>query len=436
MATPYRVLLHASEVLTGQGIRRKNGRRIVEEDLGRIVDGAVVYSVKKIGAKERPHRIEWVGPSSELPKKYKGAKCQDLGGMRAIVPGFVDCHTHLIFAGDRSDEFAARCGGATYEEIAKKGGGIVSTMRATRSASVAELEALAIPRLEEAYSYGVRTMEVKSGYGLSHEAELKILEVVPRLRKRFPEMTLTATFLGAHAFPPDQVREEYLSSILDRMLPEVAERELADTCDVFIDQGYYTLQEGRRILERARELGLKLKVHADELANTESAALAAELGALSADHLLKISDQGVRALARSETVAVLLPGTAFYLKAPHAPARMLLEAGAIVALSTDFNPGTSMTLNLPAIMTIAALYLGMTRAEIFAAVTYNAAKALDLHERKGTLEPGMDADFAVLPFASFEETYYRFAWSPNVAPARKPSSGGKRTKKSRPRKSR
>jgi imidazolonepropionase len=196
------------------------------------------------------------------------------------------------------------------------------------------------------------------------------------------------------------------------MLPEVASKKLADACDVFIDQGYFTVEEGQELLKKAKALRLKVKVHADELADTGSAALAAELQAMSADHLLKISNDGVEKLAASETVAVLLPGTAFYLKAPHAPARKLLAAGACVALSTDFNPGTCMCASLPTIMTIAALYLGMTRAEILAAVTYNAAKALGLEGQKGTLEPGRDADFAVLPFARFEETYYRFAWSP------------------------
>ena len=197
------------------------------------------------------------------------------------------------------------------------------------------------------------------------------------------------------------------------MKPEarpVATTEPADACDVFIDRGYFTVEEGRRLLEHARAKGLKTKVHADELANTESASFAASHGALSADHLLQVSDQGIQQLAASETVAVLLPGTAFYLKAPHAPARKLLDAGAAVALSTDFNPGTCMTLSLPTILTIAALYLGMSRSELLAAVTYNGAKALGLHGRKGTLEEGLDADFTILPFERFEETYYRCAW--------------------------
>jgi imidazolonepropionase len=414
----YRVITHASEILTGQAIRAKDGRRVIEEDLGRIPDGAIVYRVKKKGKIELPTRIEWVGPTSDLPKRFKKLRARSLKGKQAIIPGLIDCHTHLVFAGDRSDEFAARCGGATYQEIAARGGGIVATVRATRAASPAELERLATARLKELESFGVRTVEAKSGYGLSHESELKLLQVIPKLRKKFPLMTILSTYLGAHAFPPaiegqpKPDRDAYVSEMIERTLPEVVRLKLADACDVFIDEGYYSVDEGRRILSKALKLGLRVKVHADELANTESAKLATELGALSADHLLRVSDDGIRALAASDTVAVLLPGTAFYLKAAHAPARKLIDQGACVALSTDFNPGTSMCLSLPAVLTISALYLGMSRAELFAAVTYNAAKALGLHARKGTLEPGMDADFAVLPFERFEESYYRFAWAP------------------------
>lgn len=404
------VIVHASELLSGEGVRKKDGRRVKEEDLGRIPDGALVYRTKKAGSRQIPERIEWVGPTSDLPKRYARLRRKDLRGRQAIIPGLVDCHTHLVFAGDRSDEFALRCGGASYEEIAAKGGGIVSTVRATRDASPALLERLASERVREMSAYGVRTIEIKSGYGLSAESELKLLGVINSLKKRFPEFTFASTFLGAHAFPKDKPREEYLREIMEVMLPEVAKKKLADACDVFVDAGYFRVEEGEAILTKAKGLGLQVKIHADELGDTGSAAMAASVGALSADHLLKVSKDGISKLAASQTVAVLLPGTAFYLKAAHAPARDLINAGASVALSTDFNPGTSMTLNLPAVMTIAALYLGMTRSEIFAAVTYNGAKALGLHKRKGTLEPGKDADFAILPFAKFEEMYYRFAW--------------------------
>jgi len=407
----YRALIHASEVWTGLGIRQKDGRRPKEEDLGIIPDGAIVYSLKKIGKKTIPHRIVWVGPTNELPKKYSKISKKNLGRKQAIVPGLIDCHTHLVFAGDRSEEFALRCGGATYQEIAEKGGGIQTTVDSTRSASIDQLEKLAHARVEEAASYGIKTLEIKSGYGLNHESEIRVLQVIQRLQKKYPEMTFVSTYLGAHSVPKEKSKESYIDEMLGLTMPLIAKKKLASFCDVFIDEGYYSREEGRKILARARELGFNLKVHADELGNTESASLAAHLAAHSADHLLKISDDGIRTLAESETVGVLLPGTAFYLKAEHAPARKLIDAGACIALATDFNPGTCMTLNLPAILTIAALYLKMTRAEIFAAITYNAAKAVGLEDRKGTLEPGRDADFTVLPFARFEECYYRFAWS-------------------------
>jgi len=404
-----RAVVHASEILTGLGVRAKEGRRVQEADLGRILDGALVYSVRKKGKVEVPHRVEWVGATSQLPQKYSKVKKSDLKLKRAVIPGMIDCHNHLIFAGDRSDEFAARCSGASYQEIAKAGGGIAATVRATRQASEKELEALALQRLEELYSNGIRTVEIKSGYGLSFDSEMKILKIIPKLRKKVPAMTLTATFLGAHDYPKDRDRAEYLKELIEVMLPEVAKKNLADSCDVFVDEGYYSVEQGKEILEAAKGLGLKIKVHADELVNTESASMAAKLGALSADHLLKISEKGVRDLAQSKTVAVLLPGTAFYLKAPHAPARKLLDAGAAVALATDFNPGTCYCLSLPTVMTIAALYLGMSRAELFAAVTYNPAQALGLQDSKGSIEVGKDADFTVLPFPRFEEVYYRFA---------------------------
>ena len=398
-----KAIIHASQLLSGVGVAQKDGRHPKEQDLGQIDDAAIVYGDK---------HVHWVGKTSELPKKFLKVPRKNLRLKLAVIPGLVDCHTHLIFAGDRSEEFAARCGGATYEEIAKKGGGIITTVKATRAASVDELVKLAIPRAEEAYSFGVRTLEIKSGYGLSVEAELNILKAAKILKARFPKLTFSTTFLGAHAFPPEVSRKDYLDQITNQMLPEVARKKLADACDVFIDEGYYTCAEGRTILEKAKKLGLKIKIHADELVNTESSSLAVDLGALSADHLLKISDKSIKKLAKSNTVAVLLPGTAFYLKAPYAPARKLIDAGAAVALSTDFNPGTCMTLSLPVIMTISALYMGMTKAEIFAAVTYNGAKALGLSDQKGTLEVGKSSDFAVLPFERFEEMYYRFAWSP------------------------
>ncbi len=402
--------MHASELLTGEGIRDKDGRLIEEHDVGQIHDAALVYSVKQASGREIPAKIRWVGRTTDLPRKFLKARRTDLKLRRAVIPGLVDAHTHLVFAGDRSSEFARRCGGATYEEIAREGGGILRTVTATRAATEEELFRLACNRVREAMGYGIRTIELKSGYGLNHETELKQLRVAKRLKREFPEVLFQSTYLGAHAVPKGLSKQEYLDEMLRKTLPEVAARKLADACDVFIDEGYFTCEEGARILQAAAKAGLQIKVHADELSNTASSELAARLGALSADHLLQISDTGIEALAHSDTTAVILPGTAFYLKAAHAPARRLIERGARVALASDFNPGTCMTLNLPAVMTIAALYLGLSRAELFAAVTYNAACALGFQERRGTLEPGLDAAFAILPFERFEELYYRFAW--------------------------
>jgi imidazolonepropionase len=393
-----KAFVHASRVYTGEGIRKKDGRKVTDDDLGVIEDGAVVFEPGK--------KILWVGKTEDLPKKFKSAKKTDLKNKKCVVPGFVDCHTHLVFAGDRAEEFALRCGGMSYEEIARRGGGIVRTVEATRQVSEKDLLSLAVARVKQMADFGVRTIEIKSGYGLSVDAELKSLKVAQTLKKKFPELTFQVTFLGAHAFPKDQAREAYLDSVINTMLPKVARAKLADACDVFVDAGYFTNAEGRRILSAAQALGLKIKIHADELGNTESAALAAELGCLSADHLLKISDSGISALAASDTVGVLLPGTAFYLKAPYAPARKILEAGACVAISTDYNPGTCPIPSLPFMMALSALYMGMTRAEIFAAVTYNAAKALGLQGRKGTLEAGRDADVVALPCDRFERLYY------------------------------
>lgn len=397
---PIQVYTHASELITGAGIRLKDGRRVVENDLNRIEDGAIVFS----------NRIEWVGKTKDLPKKYKKNKCKDLKNKHIVIPGLIDCHTHLVFSGDRSDEFAARCTGVSYQEIAQKGGGILKTVQATRNASLNALLGEAQERLDRMKALGVKTVEIKSGYGLSYESELKMLEVIKRLKKKNPDITFQSTFLGAHAIPKDQSRESYIDLIINKMLPEVSKKKLAEACDIFIDEGYYTLQEGKKILEKAKSLGFKVKVHADELANTESASLAVQLQALSADHLLKVSHQGIIDLAQSHTVAVLLPGTALSLKANYAPARKLINAGACVAIATDFNPGTCMSLSLPLMMSLSALYLSLSASEIFAAVTYNAAKALGFEKSKGTLEVGQDADISVFPLKKFEELYYRMGW--------------------------
>jgi imidazolonepropionase len=337
-------------------------------------------------------------------------KKTDLKKKSAIMPGLIDAHTHLVFAGSRAHEFARRCAGATYQEIASEGGGILTTVKATREASVQELFELAIKRALIAYRHGVRTIECKSGYGLDHKTEMKCLQVVKHLSQALPQMTFISTYLGAHAVPEGVKKSAYIDEMIHKTLPEVKKRKLAAFCDVFIDEGYYTHQDGERILRAAKKLGLGTRVHADELTETDSARLAAKLESSSADHLLKISDKGITALAKSGTVAMMLPGTAFYLKSQYAPARKLLDAGARVGIATDFNPGSCYSLNLPLMMNLSALYLQMNSAEIFSGVTYSAAASLGLQDQKGAILKGYDSDFVVLPYERFEEMYYRMGW--------------------------
>jgi imidazolonepropionase len=396
-------IIHSSELLTGAGIRSKDGRRPTESDLGQIRDGALVYEELASGA---PGQILWVGPSSALPTHYRKAKIKNLRKKQALLPGLIDCHTHLVFAGDRADEFALRSAGVTYEEIARSGGGIQKTVLATRQASERELFRLAQQRLKLMRSFGVRVIEIKSGYGLDLETELKCLRVTQLLKKNFPDLLIVSTYMGAHDFPKDIARSDYIKEIIGRHLPTVARLKLAEQCDVFVDRGYYTLTEAEQILTRAKELKLSVKLHADELSDTGSAAFASKIGALSADHLLKISKNGIRGLSTSQTTAVLLPGTALYLKTAAAPARSLISAGARVAIATDFNPGSCPCPSLPAMLTLSALHMGMSRAELFAAVTYNAACALGLQRSIGTLEPGRRAFFTLAPGESFESLYY------------------------------
>jgi imidazolonepropionase len=302
----------------------------------------------------------------------------------------VDAHTHPVFAGDRSLEFELRMKGASYQEIAQAGGGIATSVRSTREASSTTLARLLDERLAKAHAFGVRLLEAKSGYGLDAATEIRSLEVIRSCGKKIKGLELVSTCLAAHAFPPERKdnRELYLREIEEKILPVVAKRKLAEYVDVFCDQGYFSVEETVRIARCASRLGFRIRLHGEELAHTGIAAVAAEIGAHSVDHLLKIDEAGMRALARSGTVAVLLPGTSFYLKEKPAPARALIEAGAVVAVATDFNPGTCPTQNLPFVGTLAAIQLGLSTAEIVAGITWNAARSLRRETKYGALLPG------------------------------------------------
>ncbi|HEY7924261.1 MAG TPA: imidazolonepropionase [Vicinamibacteria bacterium] len=360
-------------------------------DLGIREDAAVAAS---------GGRIAWVGKDGEARSSValrKGGEEIDAAGA-AVVPGFVDAHTHLAFAGDRDDEIRQRLAGASYQQIAAAGGGIVKNVGATRAASAGDLAALVEARLDEMLLCGTTTAEVKSGYGLETRAEIRSLEAIRDAAAAHP-VSVVPTFLGAHEVPPEHraSRERYLELLIDEMIPAVAERGLAVFADVFCEEGVFSVDESRRILLAARKAGMKLRVHADELAATGGAELAAELGAHSADHLVHVSPAGMRALAESGCVATLLPAAAFYLRLGRfAPARALVEAGVPVALASDVNPGGGLSPSLPFAMALACFGMGLSLEEALSAVTVNAACSLDLGAKVGSVEQGKRADLVVL----------------------------------------
>jgi imidazolonepropionase len=340
--------------------------------------------------------IRWVGPRRELPAAYAGAERLDAGG-RLVIPGLVDCHTHLAFGGWRADEFEQRILGRSYLEIAAAGGGIARTMRSTREASEAELVERSAGFLREMLSLGVTTVECKSGYGLDREHELRLLRVYRTLASTQP-VRIVPTFLGAHVVPPEfrDDRAGYLALLIDDLLPQIARERLAEFCDVFVERSAFTVDEARRLLLAARAAGLGAKLHADQLSQGGGAELAAEVGAVSADHLECASEAGIAAMARAGVVAVSLPLASLYLNQPPAPVRKWIEAGVAVAVATDFNPGSAPSYHLPFALTLACTLQRMTPGEALKGATAIAARAVGLEARVGSLEPGKAADLAVI----------------------------------------
>lgn len=353
-------------------------------------------------------RIRWVGPYRELPAAFRSEPVIDCE-RRLVVPGLIDCHTHLCFGGWRGDEFEARLQGASYQEIAAAGGGIVRTVAATRGASAGDLKRKAGAALDAMLRLGVTTVECKSGYGLDEASELKQLDVYRRLDAE-QAVDLVPTFLGAHVVPPEQRqhRERYVDLLCDVLIPRVAQRRLARFCDVFVETGAFTVAEARRILTAARAHGLGLKVHADQLSSGGGAALAARMRAVSAEHLEYASDRDIAALAASGTVAVSLPLASLYLGERYLPARKMLAAGVAVAIATDFNPGSAPSYHLPLAMTLACLNQAMTPQEALMGVTTVAARAVSLQEDRGSLLPGFRADLALIDAPSLSHWLYHF----------------------------
>lgn len=350
--------------------------------------------------------IEFVGPYDALPSDALAPGCPRIDARGCtVLPGFVDSHTHLVYGGSRADEFHRRCRGESYQQIAEAGGGILSSVKATRNATGEELLAGARARLHSLYSAGTTTVEIKSGYGLDHDTEIRMLEAINGLRESEPAI-ICATFMGAHAFPPGAERAAYTKEVCATLL-QVEDAGLADFYDIFVDPLAFNQEEAAEIIAAGRNTTLGLRLHGDEFGDDGTAAWAAAQGAVSVDHLGGISAAGISALSRAETMATLLPGTMFFCRHGHyAPARRMIDAGCAVALATDHNPGSSMLYSLPFVMTLAALNMGMSPEECITACTINGAHALQLGALTGSLEAGKRADVVIAAVPDYRELAY------------------------------
>ncbi|HEX7400817.1 MAG TPA: imidazolonepropionase [candidate division Zixibacteria bacterium] len=397
------IIQNARQLLTIRSEQQgpRTGKQM--EDLGIIEDGAVAVSGDAIIAVGKTKEVL---DQLKIDKKTKVIDAKD----KVILPGFVDCHTHPVFANTREEEFEMRIRGKSYQEIAASGGGIKSSVRALRSKSKEELIRLAIPRLDRMLSYGTTTIEAKSGYGLSLEDEIKILEVIAELNRIHP-LDLIPTFLGAHEIPEEyrNKRKDYISLLTEKMIPEVAKRKLAIFCDIFCEKGVFDIEESRMVLTAAKKHGFKLKLHADQLSPLGGAKLSAELGAVSADHLEFIDDEGIRMMKQSAVIGVLLPGACYGLGIKeYPPARKMIDEGLPVALATDFNPGSSMTESMPIILSLACLMMKMIPAEAITASTINSAYAVDKASEVGSLEAGKKADLVIWNVRNYKEIPYHY----------------------------
>lgn len=372
------------DIMTLSGAAQKNAcGAISEADLGLVKKSIMVVEDGKVA---------WIGPKAKMPRQYKSASKEISLKGGNVFPGFIDCHTHSIFAGDRSGEFELRNQGVSYQEIAARGGGILSTVRETRKANSQTLKKIFEQRMQVFLNQGVTTVEVKSGYGLSVKDELRLLRIV---KDSTTSVKITPTFLGAHALPPEfSTRGEYLVE-LKKILPQIAKERLAERVDIFIEKNYFSIDEGRDYLNSAQKLGFEIVIHADQLSRTGASLLAAELNAVSADHAICVTDEDIAKLKLADVTCVLLPASDFYIHCEYPPARKFIEQGVRVALSTDFNPGTSPTQNIQLVGLLARLEMKMTLPEVFTALTLGGAYALKLGTQRGALVNGYDADFFV-----------------------------------------
>ncbi|MDD4088584.1 MAG: imidazolonepropionase [Tissierellia bacterium] len=393
------IIKNASELVTCKGKAPKHGKDM--SDIGLIINGCVVIE---------DDIIVDVG-TSEILKNYDEKEYQIIDAAnKAVMPGFIDSHTHLIFGGYRADEFSWRLKGDSYMSIMERGGGITSTVRATRNTSLDEFINLGLKRLDKILHMGVTTVEGKSGYGLDCETEIRQLQAMKKLNEMHP-VDIVPTFLGPHSVLPEYKgkEDEFIQFMIDDVLPKVKEEDLAEFADIFCEKNVFTIEQSRKFLTAAKDSGLKLKIHADEMYQLGGTELAVELGCTSADHLLQASDEGIRRLSKSNTVATLLPGTAFCLKEEYARARYMIDSGCAVALATDYNPGSCFTNSIPLIIALAALHMNMTIEEIITSLTINAAAAVGKSNTTGSIEKGKKADIIILEYPSIHFLPYHAA---------------------------
>ncbi|WP_176586291.1 imidazolonepropionase [Priestia megaterium] len=394
----------ASQLITVKGGTKEPKRAKYMSDIGIIEHGSVVVE---------NGIITFVGSDVEAERYVHTLNGHvntiDAAG-KLVTPGLIDAHTHIVFGGSREKELEMRLNGAKYIDILKAGGGILQTTTSTREATEKQLIQETSKRLNRFLQYGVTTVEAKSGYGLTLEDELKQLRAAKKLDERHP-IDLVSTFMGAHAVPVEYKEnpDEFVRLVIEEMIPRVAEENLAEFCDVFCEEGVFTIQQSEQILEAGKRYGLKPKIHADEIVQFGGAELAAKVGAVSADHLLQASDEGIKQMAKSGVIAVLLPGTAFFLMEKPANARKMIEAGVPVALSTDRNPGSSPTESLPFIMNLACLTMKMTPAEVLTACTINAAHAIGKADEVGSIEVGKKGDLVLFDAPNYQTLQYNYA---------------------------
>lgn len=386
-----RYIRHASELVTCKGPAPKKGKDMA--DIGLIEDGGVLIHDDRIFA---------VGTTEELDKMINMGEYEVIDATgKTVLPGFVDSHTHFIFGGYRANEFSWRLKGDTYMSIMERGGGINATVVPTKEATLDELVEVGKERMNRMLEFGVTTVEGKSGYGMDCDTELKQLRAMKRLDEIHP-VDIVTTFLGPHSVLPQYKgkEREFIDMLLKDVMPIVKEENLAEFADIFCEKNVFEIEDSEYYLTKAKEMGFKLKVHADEIYSLGGSELAARTGAVSADHLLKASDEGIRQMAESGTISTLLPATAFCLKEPYAPARKMIDSGCAVALASDLNPGSCFTNNIPLLVALGCIYMNMSIEEVITALTINGAAAVDRADTIGSLEPGKKADIIFLKFPS------------------------------------